>query len=93
MKHVIRYLLDGDGSTPAFVADAGYYKSGEELVGISIDDSKRYLPATVIKLTKNELVARIKLVARKLDGSSLSDAEALAEAEAFLSARGLADYQ
>lgn len=58
MKYVIRYMLDGDGSVPKFVEDGGYFPVGEELVGLSIDSSKRFLPSTVKTVTRQELIDR-----------------------------------
>lgn len=62
MKHVVRYLLEGNGTIPTFIEDGGYYPQGEELVGISIDEEKRHLPGTVKKLTEEELYDRIVLL-------------------------------
>lgn len=58
-KKVIRYLLEGNpGSVPAFVENGGYFPLGDDLVGLSVDEDKRFVPSTVVRLTKDELKAR-----------------------------------
>lgn len=57
-KYIIRYLLEGDGTVPVFVEDGGYLPINEEYVGISIDDTKRYLPSSIQKLTEQQLIDR-----------------------------------
>lgn len=93
MKHVVRYLLEGDGSIPSFIEDGGYFSIGEEKVGISVDSSKRYVPATVIRLTRAELNARIKSCSQNLDGSDLTDEQASELAQNLLSRNGMENYE
>ena len=86
MKNVIRYLLEGDGSVPKFVDSGGFWPLDEELVGISVDSSKRHLPSTVHTVTKQELIDRVMLVTSK-------DLEESTEiVETFLSQHGMQDY-
>lgn len=59
-KQVIRYLLEGNGSVPTFVEDGGYFRNGAELVGISVDETVRYLPASVHRMDEVELLEWIK---------------------------------
>lgn len=93
MKHVIRYLPEGDGSVPKFVESGGYFKSGEELVGISVDQSKRHLPSTVIKMTKVELQTWIQTNAKNRNNESLSEEETLNTLNSFLQLHGLENYE
>ncbi len=58
-KHIVRYLLEGDGTVPKFIEDGGHFPIGEEYVGISIDDEKRHLPSSVQKLNDQQLIDRI----------------------------------
>lgn len=58
-KLVVKYLLEGDGSVPTFIEDGGYFPVGEECVGISVDENKRHVPSTVIRLTLEDLALRI----------------------------------
>lgn len=62
MKHVVRYLLEGDGSVPKFIENGGHLVMGDELVGISVDDEKRHLPSTVHKIEQQELLERFELL-------------------------------
>lgn len=90
MKSVIRYLLEGDGSVPLFVETGGFFPLGEELVGISVDETKRHLPATVHKLTKQNLIDRITLITPKHeDGSDLTAQEISDMANQFFADHGL----
>jgi hypothetical protein len=59
-KHLVRYLLNGNGTVPDFVESGGFFPVGEELVGISVDDEARYLPDSVVKLSREDLIARIE---------------------------------
>lgn len=93
MKHVIRYLLEGNGAVPVFVEDGGYFCHLEEKVGISVDSSKRHVPAAVVRMTRAELTAHIEAHALKIDSTSYSTQEASDLADAFLAQRGMTDYQ
>ena len=59
MKKVVRYLLEGDGTITKFVESGGYFPIGQEMVGVSVDESTRHVPATVVRMTKLELIARV----------------------------------
>jgi hypothetical protein len=58
MKRVVRYLLEGDGATPKFIESGGFFPIGDELIGITLDDSKRYVPKTLKTLSKQDLLKR-----------------------------------
>lgn len=74
-KKIVRYLLEGDGSTPLFVENGGQFLIGEELVGLSIDEEKRHLPSTVQVLTKSQLVARALLCFKDGEGNFRTNPE------------------
>lgn len=71
-KKVVRYLLEGDGSIPLFVENGGYFPVGEELCGLSVDEDARHVPATVVRLTKAELVTRAQNC-HKVEGVYIND--------------------
>jgi hypothetical protein len=58
-KYIVRYLLEADGTVPKFIENGGHLPLGEELVGLTIDASKRHVPSTVKRLTKLELEQRV----------------------------------
>lgn len=90
MKHVVRYLLEGDGTIPKFIEDGGYFQLGEELVGISVDDTKRHLPSTVFKLTQEDLSARIiSMNLSERGGSPLTVEQCQQMAADFFSQKGI----
>lgn len=94
MKKIVRYLLEGNGTIPAFIEDGGYFASGEELVGVSIDTSKRHLPATVHVLTKQNIIDRLVAIGYKeTPNDDPMDATAAATfVDQWLSDKGMADY-
>ena len=87
MVYVVRYLLEGDGTIPKFVENGGYFQVGHELVGVSVDNSKRHLPSTVHILTKVELLARVESI---LNPESEYTAEEIVDS--FLQNAGIPDY-
>lgn len=90
MKHIVRYLLEGNGSIPSFVEDGGYFPISEEMIGLSVDDSKRHLPSTVYKLTSSDLAARILLIGYKdSEGNLLTLEQCQVIADSFFSQKGL----
>lgn len=92
-KQVIRYLLEGDGTIPLFVEDGGYWMVGNELVGKSVDENERHLPATVFRMTKANLTARITAMGLvDLETQELLGQEALdAMLNAWLAQIGMSD--
>lgn len=98
-KKIVRYLLEGDGTTPLFVEIPGYFLIGEDRVGLSVDESIRHIPTSVLRLTRAELLTRVQN-SRKVDGVYINDAMDVAytdercqtEMEAFLEMCGLPDY-
>jgi hypothetical protein len=92
-KHVIKYLLDGDGKVPAFVESGGMFILNDEMVGLSVDEAKRYLPSTIDKMTKAEFITRAQAVpTMKIDGTLNSAAEMEAIVDVLLSDWGIPDY-
>lgn len=79
-KQLIRYLLEGNGTVPVFVENGGYFcdEATDELIGRSVDETVRNLPATVYKLTRAELKTRIKNQSQdyfSLGGAQMTDSE------------------
>lgn len=62
MKKVVRYLLEGDGTVPVFVENGGYFCVGAEMVGVSVDEEQRHVPATVVRMTRAELESRVQSI-------------------------------
>jgi len=92
-KHVIRYFLDGDGSVPKFVGNGGYFIKQNQLIGISIDDEQRYLPDSVIKLNKQDLINWVTLCEVKSIDKVLLNAEEIEDlVDYFLESNGLIGY-
>lgn len=101
-KKVIRYLLEGNGSVPLFVCDGGYFPLNEEMVGVSHDEDKRHVPASVVRMTRVELLDHVKLAHKDelgqyrtkpefLGGGQFSDAEMEDMMEAWLASVGQED--
>lgn len=91
-KQLIRYLLQGDGTIPPFVEDGGYFPVNEELVGRSVDETIRYLPSSIVRMTRADLVARITAIGPVDANGVLLDAVAIdAMAQAFLDAIGMSN--
>ena len=94
-RHVIAYLMDGAGVTPDYVEyGGGQFNVGDEMVGISVEDTERYLPSTVTKLTKAELITRLQDlgIKRFSDSHSFTDQEISDMVDQYLSDNGLPDY-
>ena len=70
-KYIVAYLLEADGTIPLFISSGGgEFLVGYEMVGISVDDTERFLPDTVNKLTKDQLITRAQSMGLKhRDGS------------------------
>lgn len=60
-KQIVKYLLEADGTVPKFITDGGFFPVNEEMIGVTIDESKRHLPKELKRITKKELLAHIKL--------------------------------
>ena len=92
-KKVVRYLLEADGTVPICIEDGGYFMVGEELVGITVDASKRHVPSTLIQLSRTDLVNRaISIGMKDFEGNVLTNQQIQALIDAFLTERGLQDY-
>lgn len=91
-KQVVRYLLEGDGSVPLFVENGGYFMVGEERVGLSVDESIRHVPSTVVRMSKADLTARIAGIPFKDDnGDELDEDGKAALLDDWLAYVGLPD--
>ena len=99
-KKLIRYLLEGNGTVPAFVENGGHYmNANEEMVGLSVDEDKRHVPATVHRMTKADLTARVTAMRQDGEGGWLDDRDGVPysaervddEVDAFLAMIGLPD--
>ncbi len=91
-KRVLKYLLEGVGTVPTAIADGGYWPVGAELVGVSVDDSQRYVPASYVSMSKADLIARLAgmgLVDQ--DNNPLNSDAQLALLDAWLAMVGLPD--
>ena len=76
MKLLVKYFLEGDGTIPKFISDGGYFAVGDEMIGLTVDATKRRVPDEIKKsaITKAELISRISAIAM---GSSVDKAELL----------------
>jgi hypothetical protein len=105
---VIRYLLEGNGTVPAFVQDGGYFPVGNELIGLSVDEDKLHVPDTVVRLNRAELLARVTLALKDEEGNFkvkmnphepvdpenvYTEEDAELEMEAWLERMGIPDLQ
>lgn len=92
-KQVVRYLLEGDGTVPLFVENGGYWPVGSELVGLSVDENERHVPATVVRMARADLAARIAAMGLiNIETQELLDSDAQAAAlQAWLDMIGLSD--
>lgn len=55
-KQLVRYLLEGDGTVPKFILDGGYYPINEEMIGITVDEDIRYVPSTVVRMDRQDVI-------------------------------------
>lgn len=91
-KLVVKYLLEGDGSIPLFIENGGYFSIGEERVGLSVDENIRHVPASVVRMTKADLTARLAGIAFKdINGELLDDAAKAVLLNNWLAQIGLPD--
>jgi len=94
MRKVIRYLLEGNGAVPSFVESGGFYPLNEELVGISVDSSKRHVPLTVQVLTRQQLIDRVMLVETDfVTRQPLTLEQATSMVDSFLERHNLESYE
>lgn len=98
-KKLVRYLLEGNGTVPVFVENGGHYMQGDELIGLSVDEDKRHVPATVVRMAKADLTARVTALRQDGEGGWLNDKDDVPystervddEVDAFLAMIGLPD--
>lgn len=93
-KKVVAYFMQGDGTIPVFIKDGGYFLSNFELVGVSVDETELYVPDSVVRLTRQQLIDRVKSLPYKNDitGEPKTLQEKEDMAVAWLAEKGLADY-
>ena len=64
MIKIVKYLmhknLEGNLCTPYFIEDGGHFITGNEMIGLTYDDSEVYVPETLTILTSEELVTHVK---------------------------------
>jgi hypothetical protein len=58
MRYIVSYLPDYDGGVPKFIESGGMLPIGEEMVGVTVDDTKRWVPKTLKRLSKEALLKR-----------------------------------
>ena len=99
-KKIVRYLLEGDGSIPVFIEVGGFLPKNEEMVGRSVDEKKRHVPATVVRMTKMDLRNRITELRKNpngtfktIDGAQYTVERVEQELNALLGTLGLPDYE
>jgi hypothetical protein len=91
-RKVVKYLLEGVGTVPTAIADGGYWPVGAELVGVTYDDTQRYVSASFVSLTKADLVSRLAGMGLKnQDGSNMTSDQQLAALNAWLAQVGMSD--
>jgi hypothetical protein len=94
-RQLIRYLLEGRGNNPTFLdyGHGGHFMdpTTEEFVGVSVDQDKRRLPASVFKLTRAQLKNRLTTLGydKNEDGSDMTNAELDTFIQEWLDGRGL----
>lgn len=91
-KKIVRYLLEGNGTIPLFIENGGYWPVGMELVGLSVDEDERHVPATVVRMTRADLLARLAVMDLKDEEGEPLDEQAQADmAQAWLDMIGMSD--
>jgi hypothetical protein len=86
---IVEYKLhrnsDGNKCIPSFIADGGYYVSGNKLVGITVNDGS-YIPSTLVELDRAALITRYTALTPVNDdtGDALTSAEIESEIDAFI---------
>jgi len=74
-KKLVKYKLEGDGSTPKWIEDGGYFEEGHIKIGLTVDDDKYWVPTGLSTVTVTQLKALMKRTMKKDDGSSYTDEE------------------
>lgn len=91
-RHVVKYMLEGVGTVPTVIQDGGYWPVGAELVGVTWDDTQRYVASSWVSLSKADLVSRLAGMGLKnLDGSTMTSDQQLAMLNAWLAQVGMSD--
>lgn len=93
MKHIVKYMLH-NRNIPDFIEDGGYYANGGEMIGLTADDEKSYIPT--LSSEGGELIDYITRGDLKdyLDTLNLKDIEGnpintTVESDRFFTERGL----
>lgn len=81
-KKIVRYLLEGQGSVPSFIENGGYFPVGSEIIGLSVDSTKRHVPTSLLELSN-----RAALVAWIIS-SGVSEENSEAVTDSFLASIG-----
>jgi hypothetical protein len=91
-KYVVKYLLEGAGTIPSAIQDGGYFPVGNELVGVTYDDTERYVSSSFTKLTKADLSARLaSMNPKNQDGSAMTSDQQAALITAWLAQVGMSN--
>lgn len=91
-KKLVRYLLEGNGTVPMFIESGGYYPIGHELIGLSVDEEVRHVPASVYRMTRADLLVRMQSMSLSdRDGNLLSQEQIEDQLDAFLASIDLSD--
>lgn len=59
-KRLVKYKLEGDGTVPKWIEDGGFFIDSYELVGLTVDDERFYVPYGLKEIEDIELENRVK---------------------------------
>lgn len=91
-KKIVKYLLEGAGTIPSAIQDGGYFPVGAELVGVTYDDSLRYVSDSFASMSRADLASRIAGLGYKHnDGSDYTSDDRAAFLTAWLAQVGMSD--
>ena len=72
-KLVVKYLLEGVGTVPVAIQDGGYWLVGHEMIGVTYDNSQRYVSASFAAMSKADVLARVQTCLKDANGNYLND--------------------
>jgi len=94
-KQLVSYLLEGNDKRPDFIEIGGFITNSttEECIGRSVDETKRHVPITVVRLTRADLKLRMQTLSYniKFDGTTMTDAELDSHIQTFLDSIDMGD--
>lgn len=91
-KLVVKYLLEGVGTVPTAIQDGGYWPIGHELVGVTFDNTVRYVASSFASLARSDLAARLaSMNLKNQDGSAMNSDQQAAMLTAWLAQVGMSD--